>query len=217
MAAGSDLGVIGIIGIILLIGIVKKNAIMMIDFALDAERNEGKPPREAIHQACLLRLPADPDDDDGGAARRAAADARHRHGLRAAPPARHHHRRRPDRQPGADAVHHAGHLPLRSTGWRARVSAAASLAAARATASRRARRHEPLGALHPPAGRDHAAHRRRRARGRDRLLPAAGLAAAAGRLSDHLGAGAAARREPASRWRPASRRRSSAISARSPT
>jgi multidrug efflux pump len=56
MVAGSDLGVIGIIGIVLLIGIVKKNAIMMIDFALDAERNEGKPPREAIHQACLLRL-----------------------------------------------------------------------------------------------------------------------------------------------------------------
>jgi len=54
--AGQDLGVIGIIGIILLIGIVKKNAIMMIDFAIDAERNEGKPPREAIHQAALLRF-----------------------------------------------------------------------------------------------------------------------------------------------------------------
>ena len=54
--AGDDLGVIGIIGIILLIGIVKKNAIMMIDFALDAERNEGLPPREAIYQACLLRF-----------------------------------------------------------------------------------------------------------------------------------------------------------------
>ena len=40
----------------LLIGIVKKNAIMMIDFALDAERDEGKAPREAIHQACLLRF-----------------------------------------------------------------------------------------------------------------------------------------------------------------
>jgi multidrug efflux pump len=47
---------IAIIGIILLIGIVKKNAIMMIDFALDAERNEGKPPEEAIYQACLLRF-----------------------------------------------------------------------------------------------------------------------------------------------------------------
>ncbi|HEX2363440.1 MAG TPA: MdtB/MuxB family multidrug efflux RND transporter permease subunit [Bradyrhizobium sp.] len=56
MAAGQDLTIVAIIGIILLIGIVKKNAIMMIDFALDAERNEGKPPREAIYQACLLRF-----------------------------------------------------------------------------------------------------------------------------------------------------------------
>jgi multidrug efflux pump len=56
MVAGHDLTIVAIIGIILLIGIVKKNAIMMIDFALDAERNEGKPPREAIYQACLLRF-----------------------------------------------------------------------------------------------------------------------------------------------------------------
>jgi len=56
MVAGDDLDIIAIIGIILLIGIVKKNAIMMIDFALAAERQEGKPPREAIHQACLLRF-----------------------------------------------------------------------------------------------------------------------------------------------------------------
>ena len=56
MMAGSDLGIVAVIGIVLLIGIVKKNAIMMIDFALDAERNEGKPPREAIRQACLLRF-----------------------------------------------------------------------------------------------------------------------------------------------------------------
>jgi len=53
---GYDLSVIAIIGIILLIGIVKKNAIMMIDFALNAERNDGKSPREAIHEACLLRF-----------------------------------------------------------------------------------------------------------------------------------------------------------------
>jgi multidrug efflux pump len=51
-----DLDVIALIGIILLIGIVKKNAIMMIDFALEAERVEGKPPEEAIYQACLLRF-----------------------------------------------------------------------------------------------------------------------------------------------------------------
>jgi multidrug efflux pump len=54
--ANTDLGIIAIIGIILLIGIVKKNAIMMIDFALEAERKEGKPPEEAIYQACLLRF-----------------------------------------------------------------------------------------------------------------------------------------------------------------
>jgi len=56
MLAGDDLDVIAIIGIILLIGIVKKNAIMMIDFALEAERVEGQPPRDAIFQACLLRF-----------------------------------------------------------------------------------------------------------------------------------------------------------------
>jgi multidrug efflux pump len=56
MACRMDLGIVGIIGIILLIGIVKKNAIMMIDFALEAERREGKTAREAIRQACLLRL-----------------------------------------------------------------------------------------------------------------------------------------------------------------
>ncbi|NDP43594.1 MAG: MdtB/MuxB family multidrug efflux RND transporter permease subunit [Aromatoleum sp.] len=56
LLSGNDLSIIAIIGIILLIGIVKKNAIMMIDFALDAERHEGMPPREAIFQACLLRF-----------------------------------------------------------------------------------------------------------------------------------------------------------------
>jgi multidrug efflux pump len=54
--SGNDLGIVSIIGIILLIGIVKKNAIMMIDFALVAEREEGKSPREAIYQASLLRF-----------------------------------------------------------------------------------------------------------------------------------------------------------------
>jgi multidrug efflux pump len=53
---GNDLNVIALIGIILLIGIVQKNAIMMIDFALDAERNQGKSPEQAIYQACLLRF-----------------------------------------------------------------------------------------------------------------------------------------------------------------
>ncbi len=56
MLCHEDLGVVAIIGIILLIGIVKKNAIMMIDFALEAERHEGKTAEEAIYQACLLRF-----------------------------------------------------------------------------------------------------------------------------------------------------------------
>ncbi len=56
MLFGRDLGIIALIGIILLIGIVKKNAIMMVDFALDAQRNQGLTPADAIYQACLLRF-----------------------------------------------------------------------------------------------------------------------------------------------------------------
>ncbi len=56
MVCGTDLNVIAVIGIILLIGIVKKNGIMMVDFALEAERTEGKYPEDAIYQACLLRF-----------------------------------------------------------------------------------------------------------------------------------------------------------------
>ncbi len=56
MACGSEFSIIALIGIVLLIGIVKKNAIMMIDFALEAERDHGMTPEQAIHQACLLRF-----------------------------------------------------------------------------------------------------------------------------------------------------------------
>jgi multidrug efflux pump len=56
LITGNDLGVVSLIGIILLIGIVKKNAIMMIDFALEAERGEGLDPKAAIHKAALLRF-----------------------------------------------------------------------------------------------------------------------------------------------------------------
>jgi len=56
LLSGNDLGIVAIIGIVLLIGIVKKNAIMMIDFALVAEREQGLEPRAAIYQACLLRF-----------------------------------------------------------------------------------------------------------------------------------------------------------------
>jgi multidrug efflux pump len=53
---GTDFGIMSLIGLVLLIGIVKKNAIMMIDFALEAEREEGKPPEQSIYEACLLRF-----------------------------------------------------------------------------------------------------------------------------------------------------------------
>src|SRR5262249_14005101 len=56
MAFKTEFSIMALIGVILLIGIVKKNAIMMIDFALDAERNRGLPPFEAIREACLLRF-----------------------------------------------------------------------------------------------------------------------------------------------------------------
>jgi multidrug efflux pump subunit AcrB len=56
MFFGYDLSLVSFIGIILLMGIVKKNAIMMIDFALDAERHEGLSPRDAIYQACIIRF-----------------------------------------------------------------------------------------------------------------------------------------------------------------
>jgi multidrug efflux pump len=56
LVCGEELSVVALIGIILLIGIVKKNGIMMIDFALEAERKEGKKPEVAIYEACLLRF-----------------------------------------------------------------------------------------------------------------------------------------------------------------
>ena len=110
MLVGQDLSVIALIGIVLLMGIVKKNAIMMIDFALEAERSEGMSPRDAIVQACAAALPPDHDDDARGAVRRAAARARKRHRLGAALPARRHHHRRPAAEPVAHALHHAGDL-----------------------------------------------------------------------------------------------------------
>ena len=90
-----DLSVVAIIGIVLLIGIVKKNGIMMVDFALEAERRA----RQELHRRDLrgvpAALPADHDDDDGGAAGRHSAGVRHRHRIGAAPAAGHRDGRRP--------------------------------------------------------------------------------------------------------------------------
>ena len=115
LAARLDLSVIALIGIILLIGIVMKNAIMMIDFALNAQRTEGKPAPEAIYQACLLRfrpilmttmaallggVPLALGQGVGAELRQPLGDR---------------HRGRPHHEPDADPLHHPGHLPgLRS-------------------------------------------------------------------------------------------------------
>ena len=162
MIAGSDLDVIGIIGIVLLIGIVKKNAIMIVDFALEAEREHGKPAREAIFEASLLRfrpilmttlaamlgaLPMLLGSGTGSELRRPLGLAIIG-GLIL--------------EPGADALHHAGHLPVLRPAGAARECAASRTPSAR---RRRRTRREHLGVVHPAPGRDHAAG------GRDRCCP----------------------------------------------
>ena len=110
MLSGNDLSVIAIIGIILLIGIVKKNAIMMIDFALDAERHAGMAPRDAILPGVPAAVPADHDDDDGRDSRGAAIDDRMGRRFRVAPSARYHDGWRTHLLAGADTIHHARDL-----------------------------------------------------------------------------------------------------------
>ena len=107
---GQDLSIVALIGVVLLMGIVKKNAIMMIDFALDAERTRRHDAARGDHRSLPAAIPPDHDDDARRAARGAAARHRGRHRLRAALPARHHHHRRPAAEPGAHALHDAGDL-----------------------------------------------------------------------------------------------------------
>ena len=135
-----ELNVYGFVGMIMLVGIVKKNAIMMIDFALEAER-AGATPAEAIYQGCLLRfrpimmttmaalLGTLPIALGIGA----GADARRPLGPRGG--------RRPARLAAPDALHHAGALPLHGVGaevrWPPTRSRACSSGAAGVVASRR--------------------------------------------------------------------------------
>ena len=109
---GQEFSIIALIGVILLIGIVKKNAIMMIDFALDAQRNQGRNPEDAIYSASLLRFRPIMMTTMAamlGALPLAFGTRRRR---RDAPAARHLDRRRTAGEPGADALHDAGDLPL---------------------------------------------------------------------------------------------------------
>ena len=199
IVAGNDLTIVAIIGIILLIGIVKKNAIMMIDFALDAERNEGKPPREAIYQACLLRfrpilmttmaavLGALPLMLGTGA----GSELRHPLGISIVGGLLVSQLLTLFTTPviylwfDRLAVRFAGRT--REAGARERIELSVEL------------NHGPVNSLHSPAGRNDVADLRAGGRGRRGVFQAAGFAAAAGGFSDHLGAGDLAGREPGGR------------------
>ena len=103
----TEFSLIAMLGLFLLVGVVMKNAILMIDVALQFERERSLTPYEADPRSVPAAPAADPDDDDGGDARRDAADARHGRGRGTAQAAGHRDRRRPDLQPGADALHDA--------------------------------------------------------------------------------------------------------------
>ncbi len=107
-----DLSIIALIGIILLIGIVKKNAILMIDFAVQTEREEQKPPDDAIYKACLLRFR--PIMMTTMAAMFGALPLALGTGVGCgtSPPSGYHDRWRPDSQPDAHAVYNASRLHL---------------------------------------------------------------------------------------------------------
>jgi hypothetical protein len=105
-----DFSIIALIGVFLLIGIVKKNAILIIDFALEAERARGIPAHRSGARSLPAALSPHPHDHAGRHPGRAAAGHRLRRRRRAAPPAGHRHHRRADRQPGAHAADHTGGL-----------------------------------------------------------------------------------------------------------
>ena len=112
MLFGFDFSLIALIGIILLIGIVKKNGIMMVDFAIAAERDEHLSPAEAIRKACLLRFRPIMMTTMAALLGGVPLMLGHRHRLGDPPAARLRDGGRAARQPGADAVHDAGHLSL---------------------------------------------------------------------------------------------------------
>ena len=107
-----DLSVVGIIGIILLIGIVKKNGILIVDFALEAERKHGKDSTEAIYEASLMRFRPIMMTTMAALLAGIPLAVGARPGLGAAPPAGHCHGRRAVAEPVAHVLHHAGDLHL---------------------------------------------------------------------------------------------------------
>ena len=107
-----ELNMYAFVGIIMLIGIVKKNAIMMIDFAIEAQRKRRQAPARRDLRGVPRALPPDHDDHDGRADGHAADRARLGRGRRGAPAAGPRGGRRAAALAAPDALHHAGHLPL---------------------------------------------------------------------------------------------------------
>ncbi len=199
-----DLGVMALIGIILLIGIVKKNAIMMIDFALEAERKEGKNPEEAIYQACLLRFR--PIMMTTMAALLGAVPLALGSGTGS-------ELRRPLGITIIGGLLVSQLLTLFTTPviylqfdrlvqWvelrrqGAQRSRTAALMNTGPAPSRCRSRREPFRTLYPPSGRDVPADRGDRALGLDRVPAPPGGAAAGGRLPDDPGLGGPSGRQP---------------------
>ena len=152
-----DLSVVAIIGIVLLIGIVKKNGIMMVDFALEAERKHGKNATDAIYEACLLRFRPIMMTTMAALLGGLPLALGNRLWLRVAQTAGHCHGGRTPAEPGAHALHHARHLYLlRQSGD---IALRTHRSRRNLEASRNQRgRHERLRTLHSPASGHHAAH-----------------------------------------------------------
>ena len=155
----------------------------------------GKNSTDAIYEACLLRFRPIMMTTMAALLGGIPLAFGHGHRFGAAPSAGHRHGRRLAAQPGAHALHHAGHLHLLRQPGAEILPRSASHPAQRPSSRQPAGKHEHLRAIHPPAGRHHAADDRDRHRRGHRLQRAAGLAAAAGGFSHHLRPGRPARRQ----------------------
>ena len=198
MFCRQELTVVAIIGIVLLIGIVKKNAIMMIDFALEAERKEGKPPDEAIYQASLLRFRPIMMTTMAALLGAVPLGIRPWRRLRATAAARHHHHRR---------ALLSQLLTLYTTpviylffdqlaaGLALRAVVEDSEHTPHLDANRRRAMNESLLAFYSSAGRDDAADSSGCTCGSSCIPPASGFTAATSRFSDHLSLRVVARRK----------------------
>ena len=185
---GNELNIYSFVGLIMLIGIVKKNAIMQIDFALEAERQHGKTPAEAIYEGCLIRFRPIMMTTMAALLGARADRARLRRGRRSAATARPGGRRRPDGLAAHHALSHAGRLHLPGDDRSRR-----SVRFHGATRPRLCR-HEYLRRIHQAADRHQPADGGDRALRRGRLPLAAGQRPAERRLPDAPRHGAVAGR-----------------------